>query len=448
MIKELTSGDIQTQLRSLAVPATVGYLFHTLYNVTDTYFAGVISTEALAALSISFPVFFLLLGVSIGMSEGLTAIVANTLGEGSREKAVIMSKNALIFSCIISLIVITIGLLSSKYLMLLMGAEDSYLQDALSYVDIIILGSGFVTVGMFINSILNAQGDMISYRNILIISFVLNIAFDYIFVHLGYGVKGIGYATVLTEAITMFYLFYRLKRTPLLASGFSFEGSFYVRVIKQGIPPTANMIFMALGVFIVTYYASAFGKEIVAMLGIGMRIEQLAIMPIVGINVAVLAMVSQNSGAKKYDRIRKIIKIALLDSLYICIVAFVILNIFSAELMAFFSEDIKVIKEGVIFLHVEAWIIFAFAVIFIYVALLQGIEKPKFIFYLSIIRQIILPVILLEIITYYSDNILYVWLAIAFSVIMGALVVWRYSENELNKGTSKNPSKPQREKEV
>jgi putative MATE family efflux protein len=433
MIKDLTSGDIQKQLRSLAFPATVGYLFHTLYNVTDTYFAGVISTQALAALSISFPVFFLLLGVGIGMSEGLTAIVANTLGEGSREKAVIMSKNALIFSFVLSVIVILIGLLSSEFLMRLMGAEGEYLQSAISYVNIIILGSGFVTIGMFINSLLNAQGDMISYRNILIISFVLNIALDYGFVHLGFGVKGIAYATVITEAITMIYLFFRLKRTPLLSDGFSFDKSFYFRVLKQGIPPTANMIFMALGVFVITYYASIYGKEIVAMLGIGMRIEQLAIMPIVGINVAVLAMVSQNSGAKKYSRIHKIIKVSLIDSLYISIAAFIVLTVFPVELMSFFSDDLKVINEGVVFLHVEAFIMFAFAVLFIYVAILQGIEKPKFIFYLSIIRQIILPVILLEIITHFSDNILYIWLAIAFSVVMGAIVVWRYASYELRK---------------
>jgi len=433
LIKDLTQGDIKTELRSLAIPATVGYLFHTLYNVTDTYFAGTISTEALAALSLSFPVFFLLLGVGIGMSEGLTAVIANTLGEGSKEKAIIMSKNALIFAFVISVIVTLLGLASSEFLMRSMGADGSYLQSALDYVDVVIMGSLFVIGGMFVNSMLNAQGDMVSFRNILIVSFFLNIGLDYTFVTLGYGVKGIAYATVITEAITMFYLLYRLNKTPLLGEGFSFVQEFYIRVFKQGIPPTANMVFMALGVFVITYYASSYGQHIIAMLGVGMRIEQIAIMPIVGINVAVLAMVSQNSGAKKYGRIRESIKVALVDSLYVSIAAFVVLMLFPSELMAIFSDDAEVIKEGVTFLHVEAFIIFGFAVLFIFVALLQGIERPKFIFYLSIIRQIILPVLLLEIIRQVSGDIVYVWLAIAFSVVFAAVVVWQYASRELAK---------------
>ncbi len=431
IIKDLTTGDIKVQLRSLAMPATIGYLFHTLYNVTDTYFAGTISTEALAALSVSFPVFFLLLGVGIGTSEGLTAIVANTLGESEREKAIAMSKNALIFSFLVSVSVVIIGLLSSEFLLQTMGAQGSYLQSALDYINIIILGSFFVNGGMFVNSLLNAQGDMVSFRNILIISFFLNIGLDYTFVSLGYGVKGIAYATVITEAITMFYLLYRLNKTPLLREGFRFDASFYKRVLSQGIPPTANMVFMALGVFVITYYASNYGQNIVAMLGVGMRIEQLAIMPIVGINVAVLAMVSQNSGARKYKRVREVIKIALLDSLYVSIVAFIALMLFPAELMSFFSSDAEVIAQGVVFLHVEAFIIFAFAVLFVFVALLQGIEKPNFIFYLSIIRQIIVPVILLEIIKKLGGDVLYVWLAIAFSVVLSAVVIWRFASNEL-----------------
>jgi len=433
IIKDLTQGDIKKELRSLAIPATVGYLFHTLYNVTDTYFAGTISTESLAALSLSFPVFFLLLGVGIGMSEGLTAIVANTLGEGAKDKAISMSKNALIFALLVSVVVTIIGLGSSEFLMRVMGAEGSYLRSALDYVDIVILGSVFVIGGMFVNSLLNAQGDMVSFRNILIVSFFLNIGLDYLFVTLGYGVKGIAYATVITEAITMVYLLYRLNKTPLLGKGFIFDRAFYKRVLTQGIPPTANMVFMALGVFIITYYASDYGQNIIAMLGAGMRIEQIAIMPIVGINVAVLAMVSQNSGAKKYKRIREAVKIALLDSLYVSISAFVVLMIFPAELMSFFTNDAEVIREGVVFLHVEAFIIFGFAVLFIFVALLQGIEKPKFIFYLSIARQIIIPVILLEIIRQVGGNILYVWLAIAFSVVLGAIVVWRYASHELER---------------
>ncbi len=433
MIKDLTQGDIKTALRSLAIPATIGYLFHTLYNVTDTYFAGMISTEALAALSLSFPVFFLLLAVGIGMSEGLSAVVGNALGEGRRDEAVNMSKNGLLLSLIISILVTVIGLLSTDFLMRQLGAEGSYLQSSLDYIDVVILGSFFMIAGMFINALLYAQGDTTSFRNILVVSFFLNIVLDYSFVKMGFGVKGIAYATVATEFISMLYLFYRLNKTPLLGKGFYFDRPFYIHLIKQGLPPTTNMLFMALGVFIITYYAADFGQSIVAMLGIGMRIEQIAIMPIVGINIAVLSMVSQNSGAAQYERIRSIIKAALGYSLYVSIIAFVVLMLVPGQLVALFSSDPSVISEGIVFLRIEAFIVFAFAVIFIFVALLQGIERPNFIFYLSLARQIVLPLILLEIITRLTNDVIYVWLSIAFSVVLAAVVVWLYARSELLK---------------
>ncbi|MBU1642938.1 MATE family efflux transporter, partial [bacterium] len=78
---DLTRGNIRDHMKTLAIPATVGFLFHTLYNVTDTFFAGQISTQALAALSLSFPVFFMVIAVAAGMSEALTALVGNALGE-------------------------------------------------------------------------------------------------------------------------------------------------------------------------------------------------------------------------------------------------------------------------------------------------------------------------------------------------------------------------------
>ena len=431
IIADLTQGEIKTHLKNLALPATIGFLFHTLYNVTDTYFAGLISTQALAALSLSFPVFFLLLSVAIGMSEALTSIVGNALGSNNKERAVIMSKNALLFALVLSLLLTLSGIFSNAFLMSLLGASGEYLLSALEYIDIVVYGALFFVLTMFINSLLNAQGDFISFRNILIFSFFLNIVLDYSFVHLGFGIQGIAYATIISEAISMFYLFYKLSQTPLWRAGFSFDSALHAKIIRLGIPPTANMLFMALGVFVVTYYASPFGEEVIAAMGVGMRIEQLAIMPIVGINVAVLALISQNNGAKNFQRIREILKIALLYTFYISLFAFALMFFLPGALISFFTTDANVIKEGILFLRVEAFIIFAFGVIFIFVALLQGIERPKFIFYISLIRQLILPFILLEILSRTTHNVLFVWIAVALSVILAAVVILFYAKKVL-----------------
>jgi putative MATE family efflux protein len=292
---------------------------------------------------------------------------------------------------------------------------------------------------MFVNSVLNAQGDMVSFRNILIFTFVLNIFLDYTFVKLGFGIKGIAYSTVISEAITMFYLLYKLFKTELFKDKIctlKIDSVVHIKLVKEGIPPTANMLFMSLGIFIITYYASEFGEEVVAALGIGMRVEQLALMPIIGLNVAVLTIISQNSGALQYERIREVVKVALKYCFYLSVVTFGALFFFGTFWMQLFSGDMKVISEGVTFLKVEAFLIFPFSMIFIYVALLQGIEKPKFIFYISLVRQILFPLLLLEIVTLFYHDVLLVWLIIALSVILSAVILWRYAIHELDKKES------------
>jgi len=95
---DLTQGSIKRHLIQLSIPAMIGYFFHTLYNFTDTYFAGTISTEALAALSLSSSIFFMILAISIGMSEALTSLVANALGESDIKKAQHIALNGIVFA--------------------------------------------------------------------------------------------------------------------------------------------------------------------------------------------------------------------------------------------------------------------------------------------------------------------------------------------------------------
>ncbi len=430
---DLTRGDIRDHMKTLAIPATIGFLFHTLYNVTDTYFAGQVSTQALAALSLSFPVFFMVIAVAGGMSEALTALVGNALGENEKAKAAHYAQNGLFFGLLLSVVLTAVGVTLVPFLMQHLGAEGSYLEQAVGYTVTIVAGTLLFVGTFFANALLNSVGDMVSFRNILIVSFFLNIGLDYYFVTSGFGVVGIAYATLITEAMSMLYLLYRLRRTTLLHGirRFKLDLSLFRHITTQGIPPSANMVFMAIGVYIITYYASPYGESVVAALGIGMRIEQIALMPAVGINMAVLAIVSQNSGAGLYERAEETLKVGLINGAYIAIVSAFVLVFGGSHLMGLFSSDTDVIAQGVLYLYVEAALVFPFVVIFIYVALLQAIKRPKFIFYHALARQIILPLLLLEIVSYYIPMPLAVWLTIGFIVMLSSVAAWWYGRREL-----------------
>jgi len=441
---DLTQGAINVQIKKLALPASVGFFFHTMYNVTDTYFAGLISTQALSALTLSFSVFFMMLAIAGGMSEAVTALVGNALGRKDTKQAVHIALNALFFGFFLSFVLTFVGVLTTPYLMMLLGAHGAYLEESLAYINVILYGSAFFVFSWFINALLNAVGDTVSFRNILIVSSVLNIVLDYWFVFGGLGVKplgvgGISSATVVTELITALYLFYKLTKTPLLHGykEFTVDTAVFKELITQGLPPSANMVLMAAGIFIITYFAAPFGQEVVAAFGIGMRIEQIILMPTIGLNVAVLAIVAQNNGAGHYERIEETLKTALYYGGIVSLVGMVLLLVGAEGFMHVFSNDAKVIAQGALYLRVEAFILFSFVVIFVHLAMLQGIAKPNFIFTISIFRQIIAPLLLLSLVSFLGLGVLWVWLSIALIVTFSAFVTWRYSRKKLRR-VSKN----------
>ncbi len=445
---DLTQGEIPAQIKKLAVPASVGFFFHTIYNVTDTYYAGQISTQALSALTLSFSIFFMMIAFAGGMSEAVTALVGNALGKKEDAQAAHITLNSLVFALFLSFVLTSIGLLSTPWLMTLLGAQGAYLEESLAYINLILYGSVFFVFSFFINALLNSVGDTVSFRNILIFSSVLNIGLDHWFVFGGFGVEplgvsGISLATVITESITMVYLFYKLTKTPLLDGFRSFylDVEVHKQLIKQGLPPSANMVLMATGIFIITYFAAPYGKDVIAAFGIGMRVEQIILMPTIGLNVAVLSIVSQNNGAQSYERIKETVKIALYYGGVISLLGMVLLLGGAEEFMSLFSDDVRVIKEGVLYLRVEAFILFSFVVIFVHLAMLQGIERPNFIFYISVFRQILAPLVLLSLVVYLGLDVIWVWLSIAFIVTFSAGITWSYSMNKLNEVDKKMMNK-------
>jgi len=435
---DLTQDDIKVQIKKLAIPASVGFFFHTMYNVTDTYFAGLISTQALSALTLSFSIFFMMIAFAGGMSEAVTALVGNALGKKDNLKATHIALNAMVFALFLSFVLTIIGVSASPWLMSLLGAEGGYLNESLDYINIILYGSAFFVFSFFINALLNAVGDTVSFRNILIFSSVLNIGLDYWFVFGGLGVlpmgvSGIALATVITEIITMLYLSYKLTRTPLLDdySAFYLDKVVLRELLKQGFPPSTNMVLMATGIFIITYFAAPFGKEAVAAFGIGMRVEQIILMPTIGLNVAVLAIVSQNNGALQFERIYETLRSALYYGGIVSVIGMLLLLVGAEMWIGLFSEDVNVIKEGALYLRIEAFILFPFVIIFVHLAMLQGIEKPNFIFYISIFRQIVAPLALLSLVAYFALDLVWIWLTIAFIVTFSALITYSYSINKL-----------------
>ena len=178
----LTKDPIWDLLRKVTIPASVGSLFQTFYNLVDTWFAGKISAEAIAAIAKSFPIFFVIIAVGVGIGAATNASIGNLIGEKKINKASLLVAQSVVFAILISIIVTLFGLNASNFLLTVMGSDIASIALTREYLDIIFYGTFIVMIQISLNGTLNAQGDTKSYRNALIFSFFLNILLNPLFI--------------------------------------------------------------------------------------------------------------------------------------------------------------------------------------------------------------------------------------------------------------------------
>jgi putative MATE family efflux protein len=398
---DLTTDPIPGLVRKIAVPASVGFFFNTMYNVVDTFFAGFISTEALAALSISFPVFFIIIAMGSGISQGGTALIANALGEKNPEKAHHICVQCISFGCLFAIVLTLGGFLSTPMLFGILGASGEYLRIALEYMNLILCGTLFFVLQSICNACLNAQGDTRSYRNVLIAGFFLNCVLDPWFMYGGLGIpamgiRGIALATIFIQFLGMIYMLHRLSRTKL------WDGPIlsmlppsrtYQEIARHGFPASFNMVSVAVGIFVITLFISKFSTESVAAYGIATRIEQIVLLPTIGLNIAVLSMTGQNNGARKPGRIQETLNTTMKYGLVMMVVGGLLLFPLAGPMMKAFTNDAIVIAHGIDYLRIAAITLCSYVILFQTVNLLQGLKKPFYAIVIGLYRQIIAPCI-------------------------------------------------------
>ncbi len=408
MPSDLTTAPLPVLIRRLAIPAGTGFFFTTMFNVVDVWYGGRLSTTALAAMSLSFPVFFILLAIGTGVSTGATALIGNALGRGEHDEARRYVHQALSFAVLNALALTVLGLLSLPHIFMFMGARGEYLALALSYMNVIYAGASFFLLNFVMSAILNSHGNTITYRNVLISGFFLNLALDPWFMYGGMGLPamgltGIALATVLIQCIGNFYLFIRLSRTGAIPAFTLREllprREYYRALFGQGFPAAMNMMTVTLGVFIITWFVGKYGQTAVAAYGIATRVEQIALLPVMGLNVSTLALTAQNYGAGRIDRIRQVLAVSLRYGFTLAISGTVAALIFTGDLMRFFSSDPAVVAVGIRFLRIEAFVFPAYVLLYICSSAMQGIKQPSFALWIGLYRQIVGPFLLFHILT-------------------------------------------------
>ena len=397
---KLTKDPIWFLLRKVTIPASVGSLFQTFYNLVDTWFAGRISAEAIAAIAKSFPIYFTIIAIGVGLTAGTNTLIGNNIGAKDKRKASLFVAQSIIFAIFLSVLVTFFGLNVSDFLLSLMGSDQEGIALTRKYLDVIFYGTIIVLIQISLNGTLNAQGDTKSYRNVLIFSFFLNIILNPLFIF-GYGfvpafgIAGLAIATIVAQFVGLLYLAYKVYccelKQYLKPECFIPKFNLLGELLYQTIPVMFSMLFIGVGIFNILYFIGKFGDLATAGYGAALRIEQVFLLPVIGLNTAVLSIAGQNFGAKNFDRLRELYKKALFFGSSFMICAGIIIFFGAEFLVSLFTDNSEAIKHGAIYLRVAALIGPIYPVFFITTAVFQAVKKPLYSLYLSILRLTALP---------------------------------------------------------
>lgn len=437
----LITQPIPALIRQLAIPASLGMVFNTLYNVVDTYYAGLLSTHALAALSSSSFLFFFIIGLAYGGTTALTALIGNAYGKKHFFYARLLAHKGLALILILGMFLGFLGFFNASSLLHLIGSEANYHDLARSYIQVILAGTVFFFANFALNGILVATGDTKSYRNTLIFGFIANVILNPLFIY-GWGFipamefNGIAFSTLLIQAISAVYLLFKVLKTGLI--GFTCKDYFYPDwriykpLITQATPPGLNMLMISFGSLIALHFVTDYGYKAVAGYGIGYRVEQLMLLPALGISSATLSLVSNNKGAGKIQRVQSVLRHALTYGYTLSLVGMLFLLAFGKWIIGQFDHDAEVIALGSSYIHVMLFMFCGYVTHFVCVGTLQGIKQPVMIFYIGLFRQILAPTLAYTLIVRYFDlSFMWMWIGLGCIVYSSALVLLWYTVRKL-----------------
>ena len=396
----LVSEPIIDLLKKIAIPASTGTLFQTLYNIVDTFFAGKISANALAAIAKSFPLYFIIIATGVGIVSASNALISNSLGAKDDRTASLYVGQSLLYSVIVSILVTIVGLSFSDDLLKFMGSDQETIRLATDYLDIIFFATFIFLIQISLNGSLNAQGDTKSYRNVLVVSFFLNIGLNPLFIFgLGpipaFGIAGLAIATVIAQFLGLIYLAYKVYccelKQYLSPQCFLPKINLIKNLTNQSVPMMINMFMIGLGIYNILFFVSKFGYLAAAGYGSALRIEQILLLPVIGLNTAVLTIAGQNFGAKLFDRVDESYTKAIMVGSSFMILAGVIVFLLADNIVSIFTDNQEVIDFGADYLKVAAFIGPVYPVFFITNALFQAIKKPIYTVIITFSRLVLLP---------------------------------------------------------
>ena len=430
---DLLKENIPVLVRKLAIPASVGTLFQTLYNIVDTFYSGLISPEALSALSKSFPIYFIIVATSIGVTVGGTSLIGNSIGEKNERNASYYFTHIIIYGLLISVFITFIGLYFSEKVFNLMGSTQEITNLGLQYTNIMFYGSFLFFLVVSLNSLLHAEGDTKTYRNVLILSFLLNIIlnpiliFGFLFIP-AMGMMGIGLSTIIAQLIAFLIILFKVLQNPrvkkITIEYFNVKFIFLKNIFFQSMPISIAICGYAVAATFIFTYVGQTSELAVAGYGAATRIEQVVLLPILGINTAIISIIAQNFGANNFDRVKETYFVSIKYGLILMVFSGILVYLTADIVPRFFSSNEVVLEYGRRYLKIAAFILPAYPIFFLSNGFFMGLKKSNYAMVNNMMRNVLVPICVFYLAKYLSadfDTFFWLWFVFQWTLSLSLI---------------------------
>ena len=353
--KQILGGPILSTLLKLSVPSIIAFTFHTTFNFVDRLFVSRLGAVELGAVGMAFTVQSILLAIGAGTGIGTSSLIARYIGAGKLERANAAAEHTLLIIVVLSAIMTIAGPPLARPLFVLLGASEEMLPYILGYIRIILFGSLFQFFSMIGNGIMRGEGNTVTPMQVMIIGTLVNIVLDPLLIFgIGpfpaMGVEGAALATVIGRAASCVFLGVSLFNPKNVVipklKGFRFDLSIVRGIFGVGGPTIVAQLSNSLGLSLLFILLRPYGDMAKSAFTLGFTYQQVAVLPLLGIAQGTLTMSGQNFGARNMDRVRAVIRQALLFSTGLMVLFALIMIGARGALVRVFSDVPEVIRIG------------------------------------------------------------------------------------------------------
>lgn len=428
----LTSGSVQRRIIEFAIPLFLGNLFQQLYNAADSLIVGrYLGSNALAAVSTSGNLIFLIVGFFSGIASGAGVIIGRYLGARDAKGVEVAVHTTVVIGMIGSILMTFIGTIFAKPVLQLMGTPEEVLGDSVTYFQIYFLASvGFVMYNIFVG-ILQAAGDSRHPLYYLMISSIINVVLDLAFIrgmHKGVGAAAL--ATGISQLVSAFLCMVQLLRVKadyrLVLGKIRLNLSMARRIIDQGLPAGIQNSVMSFSNVVIQSYINAYGAMAMAGIGAYVKIEGFLFIPVTSFALALTTFVSQNMGARQEERIKRGVRFGVGIILVSAQVLGILMLIFAKPLLGLFDHTPQVIQFG--YDRCKFVVMFFFLCAFTHAmgAVLRGIGKPAVPMIVFLVCWCIVRIIFLSVTEIFVHSIVTTYLVYPITWTLSSVTLFIY----------------------